>query len=163
MFRWSACQMRAVPGGDALFDRCASCQRCCHIDPGYGPLEVTLTQSEQHRLGSVCIETQCPHLSSNGCALGDTKPFACSMYPLSYDPHHRQYSLDVECPLALGYLEDFADPETAAGKHLRQAMETIQHLEISEPGFLLENHSIDSEFFDLQRIPVELMLDLRKQ
>jgi len=124
---------------------------------------VTLTQSEQHRLGSVCIETQCPHLSSNGCALGDTKPFACSMYPLSYDPHHRQYSLDVECPLALGYLEDFADPETAAGKHLRQAMETIQHLEISEPGFLLENHAIDSEFFDLQRIPVELMLDLRKQ
>ncbi len=146
-----------------MFDRCASCQRCCHIDPGYGPLEVTLTQSEQHRLGSVCIETQCPHLSSNGCVLGDTKPFACSMYPLSYDPHHRQYSLDVECPLALGYLEDFADPETAAGKHLRQAMETIQHLEISEPGFLLENHSIDSEFFDLQRIPVELMLDLRKQ
>ena len=146
-----------------MFDRCASCQRCCHIDPGYGPLEVTLTHSEQHRLGSVCIETQCPHLSSNGCALGDTKPFACSMYPLSYDPHHRQYSLDVECPLALGYLEDFADPETAAGKHLRQAMETIQHLEISEPGFLLENHAIDSEFFDLQRIPVELMLDLRKQ
>jgi hypothetical protein len=85
------------------------------------------------------------------------------MYPLSYDPRHRQYSLDVECPLALGYLEDFADPETAAGKHLRQAMETIQQLEISEPGFLLENHAIDSEFFDLQRIPVELMLDLRKQ
>lgn len=155
--------MRVVPGGDILFDRCASCQRCCHIDPGYGPLEVTLTQSEQHRLGSVCIETQCPHLSPNGCVLGETKPFACSMYPVSYDPHNRLYSLDVECPLVPDYLEDFVDPETAAGKHLRQAMQTIQQLEISEPGFLLENHAIDSEFFDLQRIPVELMLDLRKQ
>ena len=146
-----------------MFDRCASCQRCCHIDPGYGPLEVTLTQSEQHRLGSVCIETQCPHLSQDGCALGGTKPFACSMYPLSYDPHHRRYSLDVECPLTPGYLEDFADPETAAGKHLRQTMQVIQQLERTESSFLLENHAIDSKFFDLQRIPVELMLDLRKQ
>jgi len=163
MFRWLACQIRAVPGGDALFDRCASCQRCCHIDPGYGPLEVTLTQSEQHRLGSVCIETKCPHLTQDGCGLGETKPFACSMYPLSYDPHRQSYSLDVECPLTPGYLEDFADPETAAGRHLRQTMQTIQQLESAESSFLLENHAIDSEFFDLQRIPVELMLDLRKQ
>ena len=155
--------MRVVPGGDILFDRCASCQRCCHIDPGYGPLEVTLTQSEQHRLGSVCIETQCPHLSTNGCALGAAKPFACSMYPVSYDPHNRLFSLDVECPLVPDYLQDFDDPETAAGQHLRQTMQTIQQLEIAEPGFLLKNHAIDAEFFDLQRIPVELMLDLRKQ
>jgi hypothetical protein len=85
------------------------------------------------------------------------------MYPLSYDPNNRLYSLDVECPLVPDYLEGFVDPETAAGQHLRQAMQTIQQLEISEPEFLLENHAIDSEFFDLQRIPVELMLDLRKQ
>lgn len=85
------------------------------------------------------------------------------MYPLSYDPHHRVFSLDVECPLVPEYLAHFDDPETAAGKHLRQAMHTIHQLEISEPGFLVENHAIDSEYFDLQRIPVELMLDLRKQ
>jgi hypothetical protein len=124
---------------------------------------VTLTQREQERLGSVCIKTQCPHLSSNGCTLGDAKPFACSMYPLSYDPHQRVFSLDVECPLAPGYLDHFADPETVAGQHLRETMLKIQQLEISEPGFLVENHTIDSEFFDLQRIPVEMMLDLRKQ
>jgi hypothetical protein len=85
------------------------------------------------------------------------------MYPVSYDPHNRLFSLDVECPLVPDYLQDFDDPETAAGQHLRQTMQTIQQLEIAEPGFLLKNHAIDSEFFDLQRIPVELMLDLRKQ
>ena len=142
-----------------LFDRCAECQRCCHVDAGYGPLEVTLTEPEKQRFGSVCIETQCAHLSATGCSLGDSKPFACLLYPLSYDPHLQTYSLDADCPLTPDYLQDFVNPASAAGRHLRQSMQTIIRLETSDPAFLVENHAIDSEFFELTHLPVELLVD----
>ena len=54
-----------------LFDHCATCQRCCHVDPGFPPLEVTLTREEKKGLGSVCIENSCEHLGDAGCTLGD--------------------------------------------------------------------------------------------
>ena len=143
--------------GYLLFDRCAQCQSCCNVDAGYGPLEVTLTNVEKNRLGSVCIATKCPHLSATGCVLGDSKPFACALYPLSYNPHSRVYSLDLECPLVPDYLEAMGNPETVAGKHLREAMETIAQLEQTDPDFLRENHAIDADLFDLKSIPAELL------
>lgn len=55
------------------------------------------------------------------------------------------------------YLEAMGNPETVAGKHLREAMETIAQLEQTDPDFLRENHAIDADLFDLKSIPAELL------
>ena len=63
------------------FDHCAECRRCCFVEADYPPLEITLTQKEKKKYGSICIETDCPNLGPTGCVLGDTKPFSCKLYP----------------------------------------------------------------------------------
>ena len=137
-----------------LFDHCAQCQRCCHVDEDYPALEVTLTQQEQQVYGSVCIESRCDHLGSAGCQLGDAKPVSCKLYPLSFDPHSRSFHFDVECPLKTTYFEQLASPSSEASLHLSTMSKMIRQLEKSDPAFLEKNHAIDIDYFELEALPV---------
>jgi hypothetical protein len=136
-----------------LFDLCAQCQRCCVVDPGHPPLEVSLTRTEEKRLGSVCIETRCTHLGPQGCTMGESKPFSCSLYPLSFNPHERRFYFDSECPLLSTYVEQLGDKDSEASHHLGSITQEILRLERDEPDFLLRNHDIDIEYFELVEIP----------
>ncbi len=136
-----------------LFDLCAQCQRCCVIDPGHPPLEVSLTRQEETRLGSVCIESRCEHLGDQGCKMGETKPFSCSLYPLSYNPHERRFYFDTECPLLPTYSAQLDDHSSEASQHLASITQEFLRLEAEEPGFLHENHKIDIDYFDLIELP----------
>jgi hypothetical protein len=137
-----------------LFDHCAQCQRCCHVDEDYPPLEVTLTQQEKKVYVSVCIETRCEHLGPVGCMLGPAKPVSCKMYPLAYAPHSRTFYFDVECPLKPAYFEQLANSRSEASLHLAQMAEVIQKLEFSDPAFLATNFAVDTDYFELEALPV---------
>ena len=132
-----------------LFDLCAQCRRCCVVDPGEPPLEVSLTRAEEKRFGSICIETHCAHLGPQGCSLGESKPFSCSLYPLSFNPHERRFYFDTECPLLSTYVEQLAHEHSEASSHLAAMTREIVRLERDDPDFLLQNHAIDIEYFDL--------------
>jgi len=132
-----------------LFDHCAQCQRCCHVDPGFPPLEVTLTQQEKKGLGSVCIENHCEHLGGAGCTLGESKPFSCKLYPLAFNPKSKAFFFDTDCPLMPTYQSQLHDPASEASSHLRQMTDTVQALAASDPQFLRANYGIDSYYFDL--------------
>ena len=136
-----------------LFDLCAQCRRCCVVDPGHPPLDVSLTRQEEARLGSVCIETRCVHLGDHGCKMGKTKPFSCSLYPLSYNPHERHFYFDTECPLLPTYTEQLEDPQSEAALHLASITQEVLRLERDEPDFLDKNHKIDIDYFDLIKLP----------
>ena len=135
-----------------LFDHCAACQRCCVVDPGSPPLEVTLTASETSRLGSVCIEQQCTHLGPQGCTMGDDKPFGCKLYPLSYNPKNKSFYFDTDCPLMDPYIASLDDESSDASMHLKGAQQVILRLEKTDPDFLKKNHAIDQAYFDLKKI-----------
>ena len=136
-----------------LFDLCAQCRRCCVVDPDEPPLEVSLTRAEGKRFGSICIETRCAHLGPQGCSMGERKPFSCALYPLSFDPHQRRFYFDTECPLLPTYLEQLGDEDSEASSHLAAMTQKIERLERADPGFLLQNHEIDIEYFDLVALP----------
>lgn len=138
-----------------LFDHCAQCQQCCTIDAGHPPLEVSLTQTETARLGSVCIIDNCTNLGPDGCVLGSEKPFGCTLYPLSYNPYSRDFFYDTECPLMPTYIAQLADAESEASQHLALMRQTIAVLEQHEPDYLLHNHEVDIDYFDLQKLPVQ--------
>jgi len=133
-----------------LFDHCAQCQRCCHVDPGYPALEVTLTKQEKKGLGSVCIEGNCEHLGNKGCTLGEAKPLSCKLYPLAYNPKAKTYYFDTDCPLMPAYQAQLSDPASEASIHLKQMDQAIQALSKTDPVFLRENYKIDSFYFDLE-------------
>ena len=109
-----------------LFDHCATCQRCCHVDPGFPPLEVTLTREEKKGLGSVCIENSCEHLGDAGCTLGDAKPLSCKLYPLAFNPKTKAFFFDIDCPLMPMYESQLQDPASEASNHLRQMSEAVK-------------------------------------
>jgi len=136
-----------------LFDRCADCRRCCHVEAGYPSLEVTLTRSEKKTLGSVCIEGNCQHLGPQGCSIGDAKPFGCKLYPLSFDPTTRSLHYDVECPLMPDYIEQLADRSSDASLHLRTVSNEIRKLSSTDPEFLAANHAVDLDYFELKKLP----------
>lgn len=136
------------------FDHCAECRQCCYIEPGYPPLEISLTKKETRRFGSVCIETQCTHLGPAGCTLGDSKPFSCRLYPLSYDPAKRQIFYDTACPLMPEYIRQLKDGQSEAAQHLAACKKEIAALERSDAAFLDSNFGVDSDYFDLKRLPV---------
>ena len=138
-----------------LFDLCAQCRRCCVVDPGEPPLEVSLTRAETKRLGGICIETGCTHLGPQGCTMGERKPFSCSLYPLSYNPHERRFYFDSECPLLSTYVEQLRDERSEASSHLAGITREILRLEQGDPGFLLKNHEVDIDYFDLVALPSE--------
>jgi len=140
-----------------LFDHCAQCQRCCHVDEDYPPLEVTLTRQEKKIYGSVCIETCCEHLGSAGCKLGEAKPVSCKLYPLSYDPQTRSFHFDVECPLMSAYFAQLDNPVSEASLHLSTMSHLIQGLEKTDAAFLLSNHAVDLDYFELEALPARPM------
>jgi hypothetical protein len=146
---------RTTARGAHLFDLCAQCRRCCVVDPGEPPLEVSLTRAETKRFGSLCIETRCTHLGPQGCRKGDDKPFSCALYPLSFDPHERRFSFDSECPLLPTYVAQLSDARSEASAHLAAMTREIVRLERDDPGFLLRNREIDLEYFDLTELPSE--------
>jgi Fe-S-cluster containining protein len=135
-----------------LFDHCAECQRCCTIDDGHPPLEVSLTRSEKKKLGSVCIEKKCEHLGDQGCTMGEDKPFACSLYPLSFDPVRRQFLYDTDCPLMPTYVKQLEQPGSDAQAHFSMVQRAIFKLEKKDPAFLQQNFSIDVDYFDLKKL-----------
>ncbi len=135
-----------------LFDHCAECQRCCNVESGYPPLEITLTQREEKKLGSICIQIKCDHLGSNGCMLGDDKPFGCTLYPLSYNPQKQNFYFDADCPLMDVYIQGLADSQSEASAHLAKVSAGVAKLELSDPVFLQQNFEVDKSYFDLKKI-----------
>jgi Fe-S-cluster containining protein len=135
-----------------LFDHCAVCQRCCNVEAGFPPLEITLTAKEQKKLGSVCIETSCTHLGPQGCTMGEDKPFGCTLYPLSYNPKNKSFYFDTDCPLMDDYMDGLSDKDSDAHQHLSNVNDIIVQLEKTDPAFLQVNHAVDVSYFDLKRI-----------
>jgi Fe-S-cluster containining protein len=135
-----------------LFDHCAQCQRCCNVEPGYPSLEITLTQKEEKKFGSICIQTQCNHLGNTGCTLGEEKPFGCSLYPLSYNPKKQKFYFDADCPLMDIYVNSLGDSDSEASAHLAKVSKTVAKLEVSDPVFLQQNYEVDKAYFDLKKI-----------
>jgi hypothetical protein len=135
-----------------LLDHCAQCQRCCNVEAGFPPLEITLTAKEQKKLGSVCIETSCSHLGPQGCTMGEDKPFGCTLYPLSYNPNNKSFYFDTDCPLMDDYMDGLSDKDSDAHQHLIKVNDIIIQLEKTDPAFLQVNHAVDVSYFDLKRI-----------
>ncbi|MFZ2738609.1 MAG: hypothetical protein WBI20_13175 [Burkholderiaceae bacterium] len=133
-----------------LFDRCAECRSCCHIDEGYPVLEVTLTAAEKKIYGSLCIQTSCQHLGNSGCTLGDAKPFSCQLYPLSFNPKTSAFLFDTDCPLMPEYQWQLQDENSEASAHLARMSVELRRLTQEDPGFLIKNFKIDLGYFDLQ-------------
>ena len=137
-----------------LFDHCADCRRCCHVEAGFPSLEVTLTRNEKKSLGSVCIQGNCQHLGAQGCSLGDSKPFGCTLYPLSYDPDSKKIYYDTDCPLMPEYIRQLRDEHSEASSHLASCKQEIARLEKSDSAFLKGNFDVDMDYFELKRLPV---------
>ena len=137
-----------------LFDHCAECRRCCHVDAGYPSLEITLTKNEKQKYQHICIETNCDHLGAAGCTLADEKPFSCKLYPLVYDPEEREFFFDVECPLMPEYTKQLSDKNSEASHHLSALGQEIILLEKLDRKFLEMNFEIDTDYFELQALPV---------
>ncbi len=135
------------------FDHCAICRRCCFVEAGYPALEITLTKKEKKDLGSVCIESDCIHLGPVGCSLGDSRPFSCKLYPLAYNPTRREIYYDTECPVMLEYIRQLEDSASEASKHLADCKSELIKLEKTDSRFLKNNFEIDSDYFDLKRLP----------
>jgi len=141
-----------------LFDHCAECQRCCHVDAGYPPLEVSLTQLETRQHVRICIENACTHLGTEGCELGDDKPLSCKLYPLSFEPQSRTFHFDVDCPLKVPYFEQLKDPASQASQHVSQMVSAVRQLEKSDPDFLKNNYAIDADYFELEALPINAVV-----
>lgn len=141
----------------SLFDRCAECKRCCHVDEGAPPLEVNLTSAERLSLQPICVESRCTHLSATGCSLGKSKPFGCDLYPLAYDPQERLFHFDRECPLMEPYFGQLADAGSDASRHLARMQTTIAGLERTDADYLRANFAFDRDYFEL--VPVSRMPD----
>ena len=135
------------------FDHCAICRRCCFVEAGYPALEITLTKKEKRDLGSVCIESDCIHLGPVGCTLGESRPFSCKLYPLAYNPTRREIYYDTECPVMPEYIRQLEDSASEASKHLAGCKSELIKLEKTDSRFLKNNFEIDSDYFDLKRLP----------
>jgi hypothetical protein len=136
------------------FERCAECRLCCHVEAGYPPLEVTLTAKEKTNFGSLCIETNCENLGAAGCTLGESKPFSCKLYPLSYNPVAKRFHYDRDCPLMPDYIDQLSNPKSVASMHLNEVRQEIKDLEEKDPDFLKTNHAVDVDYFNLEKLPI---------
>ena len=88
-----------------------------------------------------------------GCTMGDDKPFACSLYPLSFDPVRRQFLYDTDCPLMPTYVKQLKQPDSDAQAHFSMVQNAIFKLEKKDPAFLQQNFTIDVDYFDLKKLP----------
>lgn len=135
------------------FHQCAECQRCCHVDPAYPPLEITLTAKEKNSIGDLCMQGNCEYLGPQGCVSGDAKPFSCKLYPLAYNPKTDVFYYDVECPLMPEYIDQLHDADSVASQHLSAMRSQIDLLAKSDLSFLRRNYSVDRDYFELKRLP----------
>ena len=141
-----------------LFDHCAKCRRCCHVEEGFPPLEVTLTAKERGSLGSVCIQTQCEHLGDTGCTLGHAKPLSCKLYPLAFDPKTEVFYFDSDCPVMPQYQLALHHPGSDASSHFAAMNAELHALKKSDRKFLNANYQVDSDYFDLHPLQTKTML-----
>ncbi len=125
------------------------------MTPGFPALEITLTSNEQHQLGSICIEINCPHLGVSGCTLGPDKPFSCHLYPLVYNPMEKTYHYDTDCPVMPAYIKQLKVPGSEAQSHLQAIKVSIEHLESKDPEFLINNFEIDQSYFEIKKLPYQ--------
>ncbi|NBX54981.1 MAG: hypothetical protein EBQ82_02555 [Betaproteobacteria bacterium] len=112
-----------------------------------------MTRLEKKKLGGICIEKHCEYLGEQGCTMGQEKPFACSLYPLSFDPTLRRFFYDSDCPLMPTYIRQLKKVGSEAHQHLSQVQIAILGLEKKDPSFLRRNFSIDADYFDLKKLP----------
>ncbi len=138
-----------------LFDHCAVCRGCCHVDTGYPALEVTLTAVEKKKHGRLCIETRCQNLGDSGCTLGDDKPFSCQLYPLSFNPKTSSFLFDVACPLMPEYQRQLQDGASEAAAHFSLMAAELKRLALADPSFLRKNFKVDEYYFDLQALKLK--------
>jgi len=147
---------------DALFDYCAVCRKCCHVEEGYPPLRIPLLPAERISIKSLEIKKNCRFLSNTGCVKGAEKPFACSQYPLSYDPDTRHFFFDSDCPLFEVYRSQLDTPGSAARSHFLSVLSRLKTLEKTNFGYLKQNFSLDADYFDLLPLPIpDDLLDRR--
>ena len=142
-----------------LFDHCAECRGCCHVDTGYPALEITLTAVEKKKHGSLCIETGCQNLGDSGCTLGDDKPFSCQLYPLSFNPKTSSFLFDVACPLMPEYQRQLQDEASEAAAHFGLMAAELKRLARVDPSFLRKNFKVDEYYFDLHPLKLKAGLE----
>jgi Fe-S-cluster containining protein len=135
------------------FNRCAECQRCCNVDPGYPALDITLTASETKKFGHLCIQGDCDHLGASGCVLADEKPFSCKLYPLSFNPTSGNLYFDVECPLMPDYIDQLNQPHSNASRHFNGMVSELRNLIKTDLNFLKKNSEVDRDYFELKKMP----------
>jgi hypothetical protein len=90
--------------------------------------------------------------------MGEDKPFACSLYPLSFNPQSRRFLFDGECPIMPTYIEQLHDDKSEASKHLKGIKKEVVRLERLDPDFLAKNHDVDIDYFDLIELPLKSSL-----
>lgn len=123
------------------------------MTPGFPALEITLTSQEQKKLGSICVEVNCPHLGDKGCTLGPDKPFSCYLYPLVYNPSNKTYHYDIDCPVMPDYIKQLKVDGSEAQQHLQGIRKSIQSLALQDPDFLMNNFEIDQSYFEIKKLP----------
>ena len=90
--------------------------------------------------------------------MGETKPFACTLYPLSFNPQTRRFLFDGECPIMPTYVEQLHDKDSEASHHLKAIKKEVLRLEKADPDFLTRNHGVDIDYFDLVELPLKSSL-----
>ncbi len=120
---------------------------------GFPALEITLTSQEQKKLGSICVESNCPHLGVSGCTLGPDKPFSCHLYPLVYSPSKKTYHYDTDCPVMPTYIQQLKVKGSEAQVHLQGIKKSIERLELKDPEFLINNFEVDQSYFEIKKLP----------
>lgn len=136
------------------FEHCSECKRCCNVDPGYAPLEITLTAKETKTYHSICIERHCQYLGKQGCTLGEAKPFSCKMYPLVYRPATQEFLYDTECPVMPKYIGQLKTAGSQANQHLAFIQKEIKALSQNDEDFLERNFGIDEQYFETKKLPL---------
>jgi len=136
------------------FEHCSECKRCCNVDPGYAPLEITLTAKETKTYHSICIERHCQYLGKQGCTLGQAKPFSCKMYPLVYKPATQEFLYDTECPVMPKYIAQLKTAGSQANEHLAFIQKEIKVLSQKDEDFLERNFGIDEQYFETKKLPL---------
>ena len=82
--------------------------------------------------------------------MGDTKPFSCQLYPLSFNPKTSAFFFDADCPLMPEYHRQLQDEASEASAHLAMMSAELKRLARVDPGFLRKNFRIDKDYFDLE-------------
>jgi hypothetical protein len=72
---------------------------------------------------------------------------------LAYNPKSKIFYYDVDCPLMPEYIEQLKQPNSVASQHFSAMRTEIDLLAKSDESFLKRNYGVDSEYFELKRLP----------